>query len=414
MNRFKVVISNPGYGAHIRQSVLAYKEAEMLDYFCTSFLLPSNIITKTIESKFKGLKSKQFNGINANQVRKFQFPEIIRLVASKYLSTNATDKIWEWSELYFDNWVSKNLNSTIDIFHGYEHACLFSLEKCRKEKIFSVYEQPSAHHLYVNENVIKPLQNTEDFFRTNYKNLYNSELSNKRNIRRDAELNLANLIICNSHYVKKTLMHAGVLEEKIAVLPLGFPDVKERTIYSKSKLRFMLSGNLSYLKGTHHVLRVWKNNPELFKNHELICIGSNSLSEEEWSDLPNNVVRMNRLNSEEYLKELENADVYILNTYSDGFGMVMSEAMAYGIAVIGTENSAAPDIIENNNNGKIISVGDEASLLEAMKWMILNPEELAEMRIAAMNYAKQHSWSNFRKELPKLISNTFNKFKRDA
>jgi glycosyltransferase involved in cell wall biosynthesis len=130
--------------------------------------------------------------------------------------------------------------------------------------------------------------------------------------------------------------------------------------------------------------------------------------------LPNNVKKRNRLSSEEYLQEVEKADVYILNTYSDGFGMVMSEAMAKGLAVIGTTNSAAPDIIQDSINGKIIPIANEESLLAAMKWMIDNPSELVSMRIAAMDYAKNHSWLYYREQLPKLIQERYNSTKANG
>lgn len=414
MSKLKIVVSNPGLGAHVRQTVRAYYEANFLNRFFSTFLLPNSKFHTKISEKYKSLKSKQFNEIPSDKIKKLLLPEMLRLVSSKFLSVNTTDKIWEWSELLFDNWVSKQIDRSVDVFHGYEHASLFSLKKCKTEKVFSVYEQPSAHHLFVKENVLKPLMIKETYFNKNFKGLYDSELSAKRNNRRDEELEYADLIICNSSYVKATLVFAGIAEAKIIVHPLGFPEVKHKIIEPKTKLRFIVSGNLSYLKGTHHVLRVWKNNPDLFSKHELVCIGTDSLSQEEWNDLPKNVIKKDRLNSEDYLKELENADVYILNTYSDGFGMVMSEAMAHGLAVIGTYNSAAPDIMEHNSTGHLVSVGDEDALLLAMKYMISNPQEVCTMRKKAMKYASEHSWTQYRSELPMIISEQFNLFQRNA
>jgi glycosyltransferase involved in cell wall biosynthesis len=341
-------------------------------------------------------------------------PELLRLMSSKFLSADTTDKIWEWSELYFDQWVAKQLNSYIDIFHGYEHASLFSLQKCKQEKIFSVYEQPSVHHSYFNEKVVSLLLEKEKYFQDNFQSLYDSDLSKRRNERRDEELKIANLILCNSTYVKTSLLNAGVDERKILVHPLGFPEVKPVTIKEKTSLTFMMSGNISYLKGSHHVLRVWKNNPELFNSHQLVCIGNDTLSPSEWDGLPNNVKKLNRLANDEYLKEVEKADVYILNTYSDGFGMVMSEAMAKGLAVIGTTNSAAPDVIQDSINGKIIPIANEASLLQSMKWMIDHPNELVRMRMAAMDYAKNHSWENYRNILPIRIQDKYNTYKTNG
>lgn len=403
MNKTKVIIANPGLGVHVRHTVRAYLDANVLECFYTSFVFGNNKLSSALVNKYKGLRSKQFKELPNNKTRKLILPEFVRLSSSKLFSITTTDRIWEWSELLFDKWVSKQINKSINIFHGYEHASLACLEKCKSLGVFSVYEQPSAHHLYLKENVLLPLLDKEKYFNSNFKDLYHSDLSIKRNQRRDEELNLASLILCNSTYVRKTLIHAGVSDKKILVFPLGFPKAKSITITEKTRLKFIISGNLSYLKGTHHVLRVWKNNPEVFADHELICIGTDTLSSEEWATLPDNVVKKDRMIADDYLSVLSNADVYILNTYSDGFGMVMSEAMAYGLAVIGTENSAAMDIIEDGVSGKVIPVGDEQILLEAMKWMIMNPSKVVAMRQAALVYASEHSWENYRVELPKVI-----------
>ncbi len=411
MSKIKTIISNPGLGAHVRQTVRAYYDANVLGVFYTTFVLGNNKFSSIIANKYKGLKSKLFKEIPNNKTRKLISPELLRLISSKLFSVTTTDRIWEWSELLFDKWVAKQIDNSVNIFHGYEHASLASLEKCNSIGVFSVYEQPSAHHLYVKENVLLPLLNKEEYFNSNFKDLYHSDLSAKRNLRRDEESHLASLVLCNSTYVKRTLIHAGVPDNKILVFPLGFPAVKKISITEKSSLKFIISGNLSYLKGTHHVLRVWRNNPEIFAKHELICIGTDTLSSEEWDSLPNNVVKKDRLNSDDYLALLSSADVYILNTYSDGFGMVMSEAMANGLAVIGTENSAAVDIIDDGISGKVIPVGDEKILLETMKWMIENPSKVVNMRKAAQAYAAEYSWGKYRAELPKIILERYNLFK---
>lgn len=414
MNKIKVIVSNPGLGAHVRQTVRAYNNVGMLNFFFTTFVLSNSKLSNYIVNKFKLLRSKQFIEIHNYKVKRLILPEIIRLISSKLLSHKFTDRVWEWSELLFDSWVAKKINKNVGIFHGYEHASLMSLKKCKSLGVFSVYEQPSAHHLYLNQNVLKLLFESENYFKLNFKDLYDSNLSEKRNQRRDEELHSADIILCNSTYVKKTLISAGVPEIKIVIHPLGFPEVKEKSIVEKPKLRFIISGNLSYLKGTHHVLRVWKKHQNIFEKHELICIGTDTLSPDEWKSLPKNVFKKERMNSEDYLKELANSDVYILNTYSDGFGMVMSEAMSHGLAVIGTVNSAAIDIIEDRKTGRVIPISDEQALFEAMNWMINNPSELICMRKSALEYAKLHSWDNYRIELPKLILEKYNYYKGNA
>lgn len=407
----KVVVSNPGLGNHVRNTVQAYFESDTLEQFYSTFIIPNNSIFAKLSAAYPALKSKQFLDIPNTKIHKLILPEVTRLFASKFLGSALTDKVWEWSEHRFDSWVADHLNKSVDVFHGYEHASLSSLRKCTDLNIFSVYEQPSVHYKYFKDSVIQTLLEKEEYFKENFSELYDSDLSKKRNKRRDLELDNANLILCNSSYVKKSLIAGGVSELKIVVVPLGFPIVDKVDVVKSSKIRFLVSGNLSYLKGVHHILRVWKNNQDVFANHELVCIGNNTLDEKEWIGLPNNVYRKERMNSFDYLNELKNSDVLILNTYSDGFGMVMSEAMAYGKAVIATNNSAAPDILSNKESGLIVNVGQENELLDAMKYLIQNTNNLYNIKCNALEEAKNHTWEDYRTNLPRIIEDRLNNFR---
>ena len=84
------------------------------------------------------------------------------------------------------------------------------------------------------------LLNKEEYFNLHFKDLYHSDLSIRRNNRRDEEIKMASLIICNSTYVKRTLIHAGVSDNKILVFPLGFPEVKKISIAEKASLKFII------------------------------------------------------------------------------------------------------------------------------------------------------------------------------
>ncbi len=406
-NKLKVIVSNPGMGAHVRQTLRAYSEHGMLDTFFTTVYLRKTKLNKVFTNKYKSLKSRQFIELDDNKVKTLVVPELTRLFSSKFFSNKITDRIWEWSELYFDKWVSSKINKSIDVLHGYEHASLASFKQATKKNIFKVYEQPSAHHLFTKRNCIDLLLNNEKYFRANFVDLYDSELSRKRNSRRNEEMMLADMIVCNSTYVKNTLIFAGVDQTKIKVVPLGFPEVSRNTLMVSSKIKFIVSGNLSYLKGMHHVLRVWRDYADKFANHELICIGTDSLHSSEWEHLPKNVTKLDRLNNEDYLELMTTADVLILNTYSDGFGMVITEAMANGLAVIATEHSIAPDIIEQGVTGKIIPINNNEELLKSMLWMIDNPDALLDMKNEARKKASTYSWEQYRKKLTETVETSY-------
>lgn len=62
------------------------------------------------------------------------------------------------------------------------------------------------------------------------------------------------------------------------------------------------------------------------------------------------------------------ANVFVLPSYREGFGMVLAEAGALGIPCITTDIIGCNEIIQDGINGKIIPPRDEKALYEMMKW----------------------------------------------
>ncbi len=87
------------------------------------------------------------------------------------------------------------------------------------------------------------------------------------------------------------------------------------------------------------------------------------------------------------------ADVFILPSLYDRFGIVVSEAMASGLPIIATEKvGASADLIRDGVNGYVVKDGDVDGLYEASRKILKNP---------------QHSWwmgENSRR----MIENEFN------
>lgn len=93
------------------------------------------------------------------------------------------------------------------------------------------------------------------------------------------------------------------------------------------------------------------------------------------------------------LREVYNrAAIVVLNSFQEGFGLALSEAMLCGTAVIGTASGGITDIIENEKRGLLVPVDDPPALAGAIS-RLLGDAELREnlaregQRFASENYA---------------------------
>ncbi|HWR82297.1 MAG TPA: glycosyltransferase, partial [Candidatus Deferrimicrobium sp.] len=60
------------------------------------------------------------------------------------------------------------------------------------------------------------------------------------------------------------------------------------------------------------------------------------------------------------------AAVVVLNSYQEGFGLALSEAMMCGAAVVGADSGGIPDIVRHGETGLLVSVDNTDSLSLAM------------------------------------------------
>lgn len=74
------------------------------------------------------------------------------------------------------------------------------------------------------------------------------------------------------------------------------------------------------------------------------------------------------------------ADVYALSSYYEGFGNVIVEAMASGAPVVSTDCPYGPgEIIEQNESGVLVPVGDDAALARSIIALLRDPDRAARM-----------------------------------
>lgn len=214
------------------------------------------------------------------------------------------------------------------------------------------------------------------------------------------------MIICNSSFTKRALAKANVEEKKIIVIPLAFPPPIKSTSKPRhpSKITFLYAGSLSVTKGTHLLLEAWRNKFADQDHLQLILIGKNMLPNALTISQSKNIKILDFVPQAQLNQFYDDADVFVFPTLSDGFGMVITEAMARGLPVIASRNSAAPDLIIHEHNGLLINSGDIDDLAEKMNWCLTNKELLKKIGNQALIKAKSYQWADYRKALISKIS----------
>ena len=82
-------------------------------------------------------------------------------------------------------------------------------------------------------------------------------------------------------------------------------------------------------------------------------------------------------------------DVFVMPSLSEGFPMVLLEAMGMERPVAATAVSGNPELIEHGRTGLLISPSDPPAIVEAVAWLLENRDEAAAMGQAARSAVEQ-------------------------
>lgn len=219
----------------------------------------------------------------------------------------------------------------------------------------------------------------------------------------------ADHIIVASGFTKRTLMENGIEAEKIKIVPYGVNHTifVERKEYKRNKdtLKVLFVGSLNQRKGLSYLAEAIKKLQDNSCNIECIVTGRGIVDKELVLKygLKNVAIRLN-VSREELVSIYQDADVFVFPSLCEGFGHVILEAMATGLPVIATKNTAGPDIITDGYDGFIVPVRHVDTLVEKLDHLYHNPAVNCAMGKHAAETAGKYTWENFRKGIITVIN----------
>ncbi|MFC4404370.1 N-acetyl-alpha-D-glucosaminyl L-malate synthase BshA [Gracilibacillus xinjiangensis] len=84
------------------------------------------------------------------------------------------------------------------------------------------------------------------------------------------------------------------------------------------------------------------------------------------------------------------ADIKLLLSEKESFGLVLLEAMACGVVCIGTNVGGIPEVIRNGETGYIEELGDVNSIANRVIELLKDPQRMKELAESASQYVDNH------------------------
>jgi glycosyltransferase involved in cell wall biosynthesis len=92
---------------------------------------------------------------------------------------------------------------------------------------------------------------------------------------------------------------------------------------------------------------------------------------------------------EELARQMTEASVFVLPSFSEGLPRVVFEAMATGTPAIGSRAGGIPELIEDGVTGWLVPPGDVDALAEKILWSLRHPSEARAMGEKARQFARE-------------------------
>ena len=221
-------------------------------------------------------------------------------------------------------------------------------------------------------------------------------------------------VIAISSQVKEHLLLDFKLDEKkISVINNGIDTASFGEFSARERIRRELGVNdaslvgiiarLSDVKGHTYLLRAMRDVIKSFPSAKLLIVGEGKTGEalvEEANDLgiKDKVIFLAQAqNNRDMLAAM---DVFVMPSLQEGLGLALMEAMAQGLAVVGSSAGGIKTLIQDNHNGLLVRPADSAGLAQAVI-KLLGDQQLR--RELGMN-ARKFIMDNFSAE--KMVAQT--------
>ena len=208
------------------------------------------------------------------------------------------------------------------------------------------------------------------------------------------------VVLLSKAFINKISEQTGINSDKLTAISNPILIASDNT-FPKKRNQILFAGRIELKqKRPDILLLIWNKIFNLFPDWELIILGDgpdkNYIQQSSKEMGLKNISFKGFVNPEPYYHE---ASIICMTSDYEGFGMVLIEAMQYGVVPVTFNNWASlTDIIIDNETGLLVPAGDIENYIVKLKEMMRNKELRNTMGMNAIKLVKKFDINSIGKE----------------
>jgi glycosyltransferase involved in cell wall biosynthesis len=223
-------------------------------------------------------------------------------------------------------------------------------------------------------------------------------------------------IIIVSPYIRDLYYKMGFKKQQMHYLEISFDHTNKpiSNMQTPCSKKFLFVGTIEKRKGVDAIIDA----VYLLKKKENIVVKvdiiGNILHDEYYATLTEKIRSYDLMEQIHFRGRVSNSELnhfyssaysFLFPTRHEGYGMVLIEAMSYGLPVIAYNNSAIPYFIKDGVNGLLVKNNDVEDLSEKMKCLWTNDTLRCQLSTGALEYFnKTRTYDDWNQDINNFIN----------
>lgn len=211
------------------------------------------------------------------------------------------------------------------------------------------------------------------------------------------EARMADVVLAASDYVKSGLIELGLAQDRIAVVPYGLDPGFHSAPSSPIPRRILYVGTVDPRKGIAYLAEAARLLRREQHRYEIRVVGPIAMPGLAQHPAFAGLNYVGQVPRQEVKQEFARADVFVFPTLSDGFGIVLLEALFAGLPIVCTP--CCGGVVKDGINGRVVASHDGRALSDALRQITENRPLREKMSAEALALRESFDLTAYRRRL---------------